>query len=137
MSVPVPSPVGGLDLEARLASLLDFVGESAKDATSFAVEQAPLVAQEIVRWHIAFYAFGALVGFGVAIALALTARHLLRKAARAAYDTEAYVGIGWALAFFASVAVVFSVIQAGTAVKGIVAPRLVVIDEIKSIGGRR
>ena len=41
-----------MELQARLTAILDYVETGVKDTADFAVEQAPLLVQEILRWHI-------------------------------------------------------------------------------------
>lgn len=138
MSLPETSAVPGVNLEARLASLLDFVGESAKDATSFAVEQAPLVAREIVSWHIAAHSIGALIALGVVVGLAFLAWQIVRHAKqKSPVEREGMRFFAAFLLVLATAALIFALVNAGLAIKGVVAPRLVIIDEIRSIGGRR
>lgn len=130
----------------QLAELLAFVKKGAEATTDFAVEQAPLVAREIVAWT--FWQAVVMMAFGVVM---LAAAAVCVKIARKVHTNEAsyyedfgrrYMNDGAvfliiALCAAAIVTTVGGAIQIGTytpdAIKAVAAPRLVIIDYIGKI----
>lgn len=116
----------------QLAELLAFVKKGAEATTDFAVEQAPLVAREIVAWTF----WEALAGcfFGVlCAAAALWCGKLARRWAncRDVGEEIMFPVVGAAAAGIVSVVVL--TVNAPNAIKAAVAPRLVIIDYIGKI----
>jgi len=118
-------------MQQRLNALMDFVGEQAKDATAFAKEQAPMVAQEIVRWHLWSNAISA-----AAMAIALVAMiYATHRAIRWFHKNDA-----WEISPVLVLPIV-GIIGCSITLKGDVqatvkaatAPRLVIIDYIRGV----
>lgn len=121
----------------KLNSLLDWVGETTKSAQGFVLEQAPLVAQEIVAWElwasVVWVVFGAV---GVAC-LATTARVCWVKAKNHEPqdnydDTVGGFVVAVVFSMLGTLGLFFGVcaVQTVDAVKAKVAPRLVIVDYV-------
>lgn len=128
-------------LQQRLVSVIDYLGESTKKAADFTVEQAPLVAQEIVRWGI--YSHLIIAGICLLIGLLLLipsrigfSKHKSRYAIRVENDRQgthdSYNNDWLILAIIplvASVAMLIPVsINLYHAVKPAIAPRVYLIE---------
>lgn len=120
----------------RLNALLDYVGTTVKDGDALLREQAPLVVKEIVAWE--FWSSIATIGMTTAI-LALAIALLFFCMKKAVSDTKS--DIDWSepaaalLITAAILGVVWLVVvptNAMSAVKASTAPRLVVLDYLKS-----
>ena len=108
-------------VKEQLADLLAFVKAGAEKTTEFAVEQAPLVAREIVAWEF----WSALGG----VALCVAAIVVLVRIAKAPSDyRDEFVHVYlWAGVIIFSVV---GLVAASAVIKSTVAPRLVIIDYI-------
>lgn len=121
------------ELQQRLITLLDYVGDKAKAAEGFAIEQAPLVAREIVAWQ--FWSSIFLIFLFVMLgAVAWSIAVYCWRTRNDWFDPD----FAAMVACFAAVAgIALPLAGGGTngyiAVKATVAPRLVIIDYIKTI----
>lgn len=117
------------ELSERLTTLLDYIGNTVKDADTFARGQAPLVAEEIVRWKIASSVLGVLLG----ISLGFVALWLFRIGKRNIKDADIAppcIVFGGA---FAAASIILVSINIYGAVRGITQPRVIVLDYIRSL----
>ena len=139
------------DMTKRLEALMDYIGERAKQADGFVMEQAPLVAREIVAWTMWY----SLVWVGVGVVLVAAAVVLWRvgvvkdrearvaeaKKPRREWGGGEYDGSWLALAFAGPIVCGMAAaacigVAGSTVIKSVVAPRLVVVDYVKSLGRR-
>ena len=122
--------------QALAESVTEIIGwvEQAKD---FAVEQAPLVVEELLHWKLVMGITGAVVFLVLAAGCGVLSWQFNKRhneiVESGAYDTAywdvgcVFVGIGAATFFFVSW------VPALAAVKVLVAPRLVVLDALKNL----
>ena len=113
----------------QLAELLAFVKKGAEATTDFAVEQAPLVAREIVAWTFWHAIAGCLLAVFAAAFAFWCGRVVKRWANRRDVGEELMFPVFGAAAA-GLVAVGLLVTNAPAAIKVAVAPRLVIIDYI-------
>ena len=122
----------------KLDQALGFVLQTAEDAKGFVLEQAPLVAQEIVAWAFARSVFGIACG---AVALvcgllmvAVGVRHMMRH--KDFEDSNPLLSMGGPI--FGGVLIMMAVGTLHSGVQSLIkvntAPRLVVIDYIRAQG---
>lgn len=123
----------------RLNDLMDWVGSTAKATEGFVIEQAPLVAQEIVAWEFWGCIGHASLFLAFAIAGTLTIRLLWRKDkdGNLLVDDEAARFVPSILGGIACVAFVVAAADYGIhAIKAKVAPRIVIIDYVAGKVGK-
>jgi len=117
----------------KLNVLLDWVGETTKSAQGFMLEQAPLVAQEIVAWEFWSSVLAATM-FAVGAAMFSKGIQMLwRKDEQGRWAVSDDVARAMPTAFGAMAIVGFVVgvaFHTAWAVKAQVAPRLVIIEYI-------
>lgn len=122
----------------RLDQALGFVLQTAEDAKGFVVEQAPLVAQEIVAWAFARSVFSIACGaFALVCGLLMVAvgvRHMMRH--KQIEDSNPLLSMGGPI--FGGVLIMMAVGTLHSGVQSLIkvntAPRLVVIDYIRAQG---
>lgn len=122
----------------RLAQSLDQVSQFVQASANFAVEQAPLVVQEMIRWEIVssvvVMAFGiALVTGGVFTCVA--SRRLLlsaRERGREVYE-DGWIPLAFIGPVVGVIGLVMTVVNLISMLQPIVAPRLFVIEKIGSL----
>jgi hypothetical protein len=124
VTVSLSSRLGVL-MNDRLDSLLAFLESTARDAS----EQVPLVAEEIVRWHVFAHAAGFIVGtlFVVAGIAAMWRAWKTWEINAIGGADFLLVGGGGALVGGAITALV----QGSLLLKGLLAPRIVVLDYVR------
>lgn len=119
------------DTTERLDQLLDFVAQAASGTKDFVIEQAPMVAREIVAYT--FWTSAIAVGFGLLCLVVACA--MARWTYRSFNDSTTNDGreaIGLVLAIFATAsALVMIGANVGPLIKSATAPRLVVIDYVR------
>lgn len=119
------------ELNERLTTLLDYIGTTVKDADTFARGQAPLVAEEIVRWYVA----ESILGLVLAIALGAAGLWILRRSKRLTKIEDE--GIAGAMILFGlgclAVAIAMTCINANSLVRGLTQPRVIVLDYVRSL----
>lgn len=113
----------------KLNALLDFVKSGAEKTTDFAAEQAPLIAREIVAWQLwtslVGIAFGLVMLFVVCVCLAVCIRNKWKE--------EPPVIICGIVGLILGIGVIPVIcVNTHKTIKATVAPRLVVIDYLKS-----
>jgi hypothetical protein len=119
----------------KIADLLNFIAESASDTKGFVLEQAPLVAHEIVAWvfwsNLIYTIIGlTMVVFGVRVVMKfgrIFANGFKERPNDFPVEIFPMIG-GFALILVASLAFLPGV---APLIKSSVAPRLVLIDEIQ------
>lgn len=125
-----------VELQERLIALLDYIGERAKTAEGFAMEQLPLVAREIVAWDF----WSNLVGTLMGVVLLTLAAYLIILICRKAEDWLKQVE--FPVPLVASLFIAFFSACGGFGfmstylmpfIKAATAPRLVVIDYVRSL----
>lgn len=123
------------EYESKLSALLDYIGSTAKDADGFVREQAPLVAQEIVAWKLGYGLF--IVGFGTALLVfgVFMIRAVVREAKRPFADQREFVFVGAGIAGMFGVLIGSINFGCGAydVLRATVAPRLVILDYVKSV----
>lgn len=115
-------------LNERLVSLMDYIGSVAKDADAFARAQLPDVAREIIAWEL----WRSVFLLAPAIAALWLAMLFFRKgkAVIKSDDPFAWFFIAVVLAVFGTAGAITS---GASAIKAVVAPRLVILDYVKEV----
>lgn len=128
-----------LSLEQSLSDLLLWVETTAESTQGLVLEQAPLYVQELVAWHIWSNGLIALGCVLLAVLLAVPGVLLVRKGQRALQDPNRKVDLedyfipGGTL-LLVSLVLLITVGHAGhEIVKGVVAPRVVVVEHLREI----
>lgn len=119
----------------KLNVLLDWVGETTKSAQGFMLEQAPLVAQEIVAWTFWNGVTTSAACLVCAVALIVLVFKLKGTLKKSWDDNNPLVGIPLLLACIVSaicapILLAQSVSYARWAIKAEVSPRLVIIEYV-------
>jgi hypothetical protein len=123
--------------EAKLNEMMSFVLEQVKDGTGFVREQAPLVAQEIVRYELWSSSVRIIWMAVVIVTLAIA---VIKAVKRGDFDIDApmtracFSVIASVLLLLASVFGVVVIAENTTqVVKCLTSPRLVVLDYLKTL----
>ena len=120
-------------LNERLVSLMDYIGSVAKDADAFARAQLPDAAREIVAWELWSGVARAVFGVTIAFFAVKYGYRVLRYFQR----TDPKIAeTPWPIAIVVFViAAIFGAClfadSATTAIRAVVAPRLVILDYVK------
>lgn len=115
----------------QLADLLAFVKAGAEKTTDFAVEQAPLVAREIVAWQFWSALVTVVMAAALLVAIWTFSLRIWRKATEEDKSDSDSVVMYWIVVLTVSLVLVIPMLlNFPTVIKSIVAPRLVVIDYI-------
>lgn len=125
-----------LQLDARLASLLDWLETTGRSAESFVYEQAPLIAREIVAWTLWSNLVYSLLGI-----LALVCAGVLVRIGVRMWRTEKDQNVlGMKLTGLSFPAFVLVLVGAAACachiaptIKAVVAPRLVILDYVRGL----
>ena len=117
----------------RIDQALDFVLQTANDTKGFVLEQAPLVAREIVAWTL----WSGVIQAVVCVSLLIVIGRLVRNAtARERADGCGGDPLDIITIVAGSLAIIFifgaACFGIGQATKSLVAPRLVIIDTLRS-----
>jgi hypothetical protein len=129
------------DLAGESAKILEWLRSSTQSAGDFAITQAPLAAQEFIRWEIVGHGITAglylICGIAMLICGILGLRYLMsdkmnwEKGPNGGFAVSA---VGCILGFAAMVGVLPSGIsEAKQSIKAYVAPRVVIIEKISDL----
>lgn len=123
-----------MELENEVQELLQYLKDTIRSGEAFVLEQAPLVAQEILTWGILVSSVGLVLGIGVLV-LAFTL-HLIgleeKEGSRLREDLYEVNGGGWMLivSIISILGFITSIIHFMQLMKVLFAPRLYLIDAI-------
>lgn len=121
------------ELNERLTTLLDYIGNTVKDADTFARGQAPLVAEEIIRWYIAESILGILLAL---VFLSLTIFFcwlILKMEKHGVPPSEAGGGCVVGAIICGLLAIIIGSVNVNHLVRGLTQPRVIVLDYVRSI----
>ena len=122
-------------MKERLESYLDTIEQSVGTASEFTMEQAPLLAQEVVRYTLWSNLIGAITCLVLALIVILVAR-VLWKLTDQLPKSEADVAktplVIFGVFFFVACVVGISYYVPAT-LKAAVAPRLVIVEEVSRL----
>lgn len=123
-------------LSESAADLIEWVERTGKDGESFVREQAPLLAQEIISWHILSHAILAAVFIGLAIAV-VSCSTLVRRVTeclRDSGDRDVIRLIYRIVSIVAALLFVGATFECGFYIlQAIVAPRVVILHELQKL----
>jgi hypothetical protein len=121
------------DVQKKLMDYLESLESVANKTGDFAIEQAPLVAKEIITWELWSHAFGALSALAVIALCVLVSKRLYKNATKDGCDimdspiAPPLIFVMSIIGAIASFAFVFDVSKV---IKTQVAPRLIIIEKL-------
>lgn len=129
------------NLASESAKILEWLRSGAQSAGDFAIEQAPLAAQEFIRWEIIGHGISAglylICGIAMLISGILGIRYLISDKMKWENGPNGNFFIAWIgciLGFIALVGILPSGInEAKQSIKAYVAPRVVIIEKISDL----
>lgn len=124
-------------MDERLTELLTWLQETTEGATDFAVEQAPLVAQELMRLKLTFSLLGIIIGLVGLFAAVIAARRLWKNEGNAYENYDMRVPIHAMIVLVGSgFSILFIPISVIEVLEITIAPRLYILEwVIAKMGG--
>lgn len=137
------------EMSKQISSILTWLEESARSAQGFAIEQAPLVAQEIVKWELvsSIISMSIIIVIGVSLFMVgiwavkkgkkqqeeLRELHKQQHSFRTREETSPFLIFGLVAKILSSLVLIIGIsVNASSIVKTQTAPRLVIIDYVKN-----
>ncbi len=137
------------EMSKQISSILSWLEESARSAQGFAIEQAPLVAQEIIKWELVSSIISLSIITLVCIFLFIFSFWSIKKGKKlqelkveilkakgvffAREEVNPYTIFGIVAGILSAIILIIGVsIETSDIVKAQTAPRLVIIDYVKS-----
>lgn len=127
------------DLTQRLGLYLDEIEKAVKTGGEFAAEQAPLLVQEFLAWTFWEATLAMVASLAAAALLGLACRKLVKwnHAAESYVDAEPLIVGGVVTGLVGLMMLIPAAINAHKMVKVSVAPRVVLVEEVGRILGRK
>lgn len=119
------------ETEKNINEAIDWLQSTGGSIQDFAAEQAPLYCREVVAWTL----WSGVASITLGVVLLIVGAWLMRKAV-AMYHAkdngdEVVPGMGGAIAIFAGIFITWC--SASDTIKAIVAPRLVIVEHLRSL----
>lgn len=115
-------------MDPKIAKLLEKGLIWVEGASDFVAEQAPLVVQEILNWHIASGLGLSVLFFTLFLTFCYGSRLFYIKSMEK--NDETCEGLSAMSAVISTIFLVFALINLHSGAKGLIAPRVVVIEEL-------
>lgn len=123
-------------LSAVSGELLEWLKTTAQNSESFVLEQAPLYVQEYLAWYRIEAVIGLVICGGIAVALAVACVVVCRKLLKAG-ELEGAAIAGFVGAVFLAIVLIPAGVSLTQMVKAIAAPRVVIVEHVGDVLGRK
>lgn len=137
----IPSPIlMEPELQERLASVVGFLETSVQSASQFAIEQAPDIIQQLLRWKLVSNSIEVVAAIVLAIAIIKFGKHLVAKgegiqkaSERWSCDGEGYIFIGYIMMVVSLGAFLIGFGDFLSVVQILIAPKIYLLEYASSL----